>query len=913
MAAVTLLSLDPSALLNYYAARLPMSTQAAAAAQAASTSAKSATANDQPPWETAAAQPAQEVLDAQVLGTTKFLDLSKVPPGAGGSPDQKTEQDNQKLFALYQAVNTLSNLSNMAKRDGMTAGQLQGLNARFQNGLSQVQDFLKTASFNGLTLQAGQTSASVTSTVAIPFPPMSYTGGTVVNDAGLKNALPGLSASDKFDIGVTKNGATSALEIDLSQVQGPLTLDNVVRYINQQLAAAGDNSRFSRVITQGSIDDPTKATYGIAIDSAPGEKLSLSSPQSTPALYLAETTGSATGAKDNPISDRQARLIKLTGLDGSPQAAFNATANPDTGATTAQATAVDANGNVYLVGNATGDFGNQLNQGAQDVFLSKYDSAGNLLWTKLLGSAGTANGYALAIDPKGGVVVAGSTTADLSPGAVADGNADSFIASYDGDGNQSWVKQIPTLNTNQATALSVDASGNVFIGGQVTGVIGKGQASAGKSDGYLAKLDSTGKIVSEQQFGTSGADQVAATALTSDGGLVVASVQNGHAILSKYANGDPTAAPVWTQDLGDLQNGGAIGGLAVSGNTIYLSGNATNAALDGGATVASASSGGADAFVASFTDNGSSATANTISYVGTSGAEKAGALTVGSDGTVYLTGTTTGTFAGQTRNQATANNMFVSALAPDGSIEWAQQYGGTDGQSAGAGIAIDTQGSSVLDALGLPRGAISISQDADLEAQTTLRAGDTFDIQLQGVGARTATIAIEQGDTLATLANRINIALLNAGAAKVSYASGGKTLQIKLNPGFTAALAPGSADFDALARLGISPGTLSAPGKTSTGSAAASSAGNVKQAFGLGFTGKMDISTASGAGAARAQLLNVLSAIRNAYRTTNTPATSAGAATQSSGPAPAYLTSQVANYTLALNMMMAGSSSGTTA
>jgi hypothetical protein len=259
--------------------------------------------------------------------------------------------------------------------------------------------------------------------------------------------------------------------------------------------------------------------------------------------------------------------------------------------------------------------------------------------------------------------------------------------------------------------------------------------------------------------------------------------------------------------------------------------------------------------------------------------------------------------------------MFVSALNSNGTIKWSQQYGGADGQSAGAGIAIDTQGSSVLDALGLPRGTLSISQDVDLESQTTLRAGDSFSIQLQGVGARTAKISIEKGDTLATLANRINIALLNSGTAKVSYGSGGKTLQIKLNPGFTAALVAGPTDSDALARLGVSPGTLSAAGSSSatSNSSLSSSSSTTKQAFALGFTGTMNISTASGAGAARAQLLNVLSNIRTAYRTSNAPPSSTSTTAQPSGPAPAYLTSQVASYTLALNMLTGGASSSTTA
>ncbi|HEY1961946.1 MAG TPA: hypothetical protein VGG69_05980, partial [Rhizomicrobium sp.] len=371
--------------------------------------------------------------------------------------------------------------------------------------------------------------------------------------------------------------------------------------------------------------------------------------------------------------------------------------------------------------------------------------------------------------------------------------------------------------------------------------------------------------------------------------------------------------PVWSQDLGDLQTAGTIGGLTVSGNNIYLSGTTANAALNAGgsATIANASSGGLDAFVFALADNGTSAVADHVSYVGTSGADRAGALTVGSDGTVYLAGTTTGTFAGQTRNTVGTNNMFVTAVASNGAIAWTRQYSGADGQSTGVAVAIDPQGSSVLDKLGLPRGTVSLNQSLDLAANSTLRTGDSFNIQIQGAGARTAKITIESGETFTTLANKINAELLGAGKATASYAHGGKTLQIKLNPGVTAALVPGPTDFDALARLGIAAGTLTSAAKGASSSSSTNSNTSGPQVFGLGFTGKMDISTSTGAGAARAQLLNVLSNIRNAYRTSNAPPASTNTPAQPSGPAPAYLTNQVANYTLALNMLTGGSSSTT--
>jgi hypothetical protein len=914
---VTLTGFDPSTLLSYYQSKMPVA-PSTSTLTSLTQAANSATANDDPPWE--ATPPAQQQRDAQVLGITNFLDTSNVPLSAGTSTDTKTEQDNQKLFSLYTAVNNLSYLASLSNRDGMTAGQLAGFNTRYQQGLQQIQNYVATTSFNNFTLQASAPSSSATSSVGVSFGTYAYNTRTLTTDANLSSPLPGLSTSDAFTVTVKKGGVSTDVPIDLSQVNGPLTLDNVISFVNQQLSAAGFSSRFQRTITKGTIDDPTDASYGLSVAPSGSETVTLSAPAAAPSLYVAGNSGVTTTTDvttvagdttttDDTTADQQGRLVKLSGLSGSPQSTFSATANPTTGLTTAQSTVVDSSGNVYVVGNATGDFGNQLNQGTQDTYLTKYDSAGNVVWTQMLGSAGAASAYSLALNPNGGVVVVGSTTGQVMQTAVSEGNNDSFVAEYDSSGNQSWVKQIQTLNNNQAAAVSVDASGNVYVGGQVTGVIGKGQTSNGGNDAYVAKLDSKGNVVYEQQYGSSGNDSAAATAVTSDGGLLVASVINGHAVVSKYAGGDATQAPVWTQDLGALQAGGTIGGMTVSNGKVYITGTTSNANLTAGgqATVANASSGGTDAYVFSLTDNGTSATANTVTYVGTGATDKGNAVTVGADGTIYLAGTTNGTFAGQTRNIPSVDNMFVSALNPNGTVQWTRQYGGADGTSTGQGVAFDAQGSSVLDALGLPRGTISFNQTVDLTQSTTLRAGDSFQIKLDGASTRTATITIDQGETLSSLVTKINGEMQNTGKASIAYGANGETLKIAVNAGVTATLIAGPANSDALARLGLSAQTL-----TNTSSSSGSTASSTTTtAYGLGLPADTDISTAAGGGAARAQLLSVLSTIQTIYQKENSPApsTSSTGSSASSGPVPAALTAQIANYSLGLSMFSASSSS----
>ena len=921
--------LDSSVLLGFYQAQLSASPTAIAAGNARvaqmAASQKAAVGGD-PPWNTPNRNNASQ--DAEVLSTTKYLDTSKVPLSAGATADSKLLQDNQKLFALYSAVNTLAYIAKMAQRPDATSGQLAGLNARFQDGMKQVQDYLAATSFNNFSLQAAKPTDSVTSKASIAFGDFSYATRPLVTDAKKDQPMAGITAADSFTITIKKGGVATDVAINMADVGGPLTLTNIVSHINNTLAEAGFATRFQKTQQGGTATSSKDATYGLAIKPGGVEQVSLSA-AATPSLYMVGSSGLATetntvtnattSATTTTAADQAGRLTKLSLAGDAPTATFSVNQKSTGGTTTAQASVVDASGNIYVIGNATGDFGSQINQGTQDSYLTKYDSAGNVVWQTLLGSAGTASGYALALDPSGGVGVTGASTAALTPAAIANGNTDTFVARYDRSGNQSWIKQIPTMANNQASSVSVDASGNIYIGGTVGGfpvdiggvqtilpggVIGAGMVNQGGSDAYLVKLDSKGKILSEAQFGTSANDTVSATATGPDGSLYVASVQNGHAIIAKYAGGDITAAPTWTQDLGELQGGGAIGGLAVSGGQLYVSGATSNANLTAGgaASIAHAASGGVEAFVFSLTDNGTSASADRITYVGTSGTDTAGAVTVGADGTVYLTGSTTGTFTGAQRNIEKVTNAFVAAINPDGSIGWTKQFGGASGVSSGAGVAIDASGSSVLDALGLPRGTITVDKSVELTSQTSLRAGTSFQIRIEGPAPRTATITIDAGETFDSLSTKINAQLGAVGKAKTNYTGGGSNLKLSVNPGHTITLIAGPKDLDALARLGIDPGVLTAPAKDGT-AAAAKANSDINPTYGLGFAGVLDISSRTGANAARSQLLAVLSALQSTYQTENKPEVSTTTVGNTSGKASSYQTAQLANYSLALSLL----------
>lgn len=123
----------------------------------------------------------------------------------------------------------------------------------------------------------------------------------------------------------------------------------------------------------------------------------------------------------------------------------------------ANAIALDAAGNVYVTGKSVG-----VGSTAEDAFTIKYDNSGVSQWTARYN--GAANGYdeakALAVDTSGNVYITGYSYSSGS-------NNDYLTIKYDASGTQEWITKYngTANNTDQAAAIAVDAIGNVFITG----------------------------------------------------------------------------------------------------------------------------------------------------------------------------------------------------------------------------------------------------------------------------------------------------------------------------------------------------------------------------------------------------------------------------------------------------------------
>lgn len=120
------------------------------------------------------------------------------------------------------------------------------------------------------------------------------------------------------------------------------------------------------------------------------------------------------------------------------------------------ALAVDAAGNVYVAGYATGS------STFNDYATVKYNAAGVQQWAALYNGSGDSfdRATALAVDAQGNVYVTGYSWA---PGMLDDW----VTVKYDVAGAQQWVARYdgPGNAEDRADALAVDAAGNVYVTG----------------------------------------------------------------------------------------------------------------------------------------------------------------------------------------------------------------------------------------------------------------------------------------------------------------------------------------------------------------------------------------------------------------------------------------------------------------
>jgi hypothetical protein len=186
--------------------------------------------------------------------------------------------------------------------------------------------------------------------------------------------------------------------------------------------------------------------------------------------------------------------------------------------------AVDASGNVYMIGSTSSTSG-IATAGAHettvnDGFLVKFNSSGVRQW----GTYFEGNGNACATDASGNVYIVGltnSTSGIATAGAhqtVMSGSGDAFLVKFNSSGVKQWGTYFGgpyTLASGMETGYScaTDALGNVYMTGHTPSTSGIATAGAhqtiyggSSTDAFLVKFNSSGVLQWGTYYGDAGVD-----------------------------------------------------------------------------------------------------------------------------------------------------------------------------------------------------------------------------------------------------------------------------------------------------------------------------------------------------------------------------------------------------------------------
>jgi len=161
---------------------------------------------------------------------------------------------------------------------------------------------------------------------------------------------------------------------------------------------------------------------------------------------------------------------------------------------------VDAAGAVFMAGSfgSTIDLGGGPLAADGNLFLGKLDPAGNHLWSKSFGAATLYHMvYGVAVDPGGGVILAGSyeDTIDFGDGPLGGGAGvnGAFVVRFDSDGHLLWSKRLGQDAFTQAHNVALDAAGHIIVGGEYSASIDVGGGPVLGPGGFVVALDPAGQ------------------------------------------------------------------------------------------------------------------------------------------------------------------------------------------------------------------------------------------------------------------------------------------------------------------------------------------------------------------------------------------------------------------------------------
>ncbi len=323
-------------------------------------------------------------------------------------------------------------------------------------------------------------------------------------------------------------------------------------------------------------------------------------------------------------------------------------------------------------------------------------------------ATGAMANYAFDVEPIGdGYVMLGRYNSalhldpnDPAPTLDAPGGESAFLARFDASSGLLWVRRILGA---YASSVTVSASGDILVGGSITGTLTIGEetgtpqviATAGGTDAFLALYDSAGQLQWVNNWGGSGADTVGGVAFGAAGTVFAGGT---FSIAVTFSAGEIDETILYAQGTGSQQR---------------------------------------DAYIARFTDTGDFTWVQHVTALNglylmglAAGADNevvaGGDVVNGGDVTVRPGYSDAATLSGSVRY------TWLVRLNPDGSLAWTRQLRPSINHSILGGLDMDGEG--------------AVAASGYFYGSMTLGAGEPNQTTLVSSGQTDAYVAIYESD-----------------------------------------------------------------------------------------------------------------------------------------------------------------------
>lgn len=180
--------------------------------------------------------------------------------------------------------------------------------------------------------------------------------------------------------------------------------------------------------------------------------------------------------------------------------------------------------------------------GGDDVWVVKLDAIGNIQWQKAYGGTLSDIGKSIALCPDGGYVIAGAAESSNGDITVNKGGHDCLVMKINTTGTLQWLKTLGGSKIDQANGVVCNADGSIVMAGTFRMADGDVTHTNGWEDMWVVKLNATGNMLWQKNYGSTNFDQGNAIVAVAGGYVITGVVQgDGGDVIRYKGNGD-----IWT-------------------------------------------------------------------------------------------------------------------------------------------------------------------------------------------------------------------------------------------------------------------------------------------------------------------------------------------------------------------------------